>query len=403
MENTFYEWNRVCDSGINAMESSGIIALGTKYLYQPMENNIKPINVAFTSCVPYFYGCLLICPGLMVYLDIEGRASENKLDLALIDGAFYDNMVVIGTSDGKILYGTEPLKFQEYTRHMNAISRVNECDGKFVLSGNMQISIMWREDSKIQYSSMASKYNFINAYMYNHTLFAYSDDGYLNIYYVDNNMKIDIDNYYRVNIQGTLKDYAINGMYVDHNRTTDIYFVCDDGIVTVIPDFNYDKESIQDIGNDLVMYAARIADHTSIKDMINFNGTFIIAGYGVDNNSCIKATMLKESIISHNILANVSGPVRYVYNFASTYESKYLKDHDNLSDVSIITSVELPVYSEPGMIGNLYIKLDDINIKYDYDIIDIPTATRPEYISARMPVCKPGTATVILQVYVNEE
>ncbi len=401
----YYEWNRVCDSGVRTLENTGIIALGHNQMLNPIENIKKDINVTFTSCIPYFYGYLLICPGLLVYINIENKASENKLDLTLIDGAFCNNTVVLGTRDGKILYGKEPLKFQEYSRHMNNIRRINECNGKFVLCGDKQISILWEDNNKFNYTTVVTDYSYINAYLYRDKLFAYSEDGYLNIYFVDDKMNIDKVNFYRVNIQDTIHDVKVNNMFVEYNRTFDIYFLCDDGFMALIPDFKYTKDTIKDIGNNLLMYSAKLTSSSSFKDMMKYNDTYIIVGYGMEGNSCVKTTMLKDSIINHNILSNVTGPARYVYNFCSSYENTYLDTHEDLHDLVLISHMKLPVYEDTDKVGGLYIKYSDIKTHYKFDIVDIENVIDLSWMNDTIPekiyVARPGLCDVTLKIFVN--
>ena len=364
----FYKWDRIFDSGVSHMGSTGIISLGRSGLLRPMENIQMPLNVELRACVPYFDGYLLIGPGLLIYTNIQGQSSENKLDLSLIDGIFMNGMVVLCTSNGKILFGKEPLVFQEYTRRLKNINRINNCDNKAVICGDNILAILWeKEPNQIQFKQLATVYKYNNAYLYDDKLFAYSDDGYLNIYFVDSNYNILPDTLCRINLSGNIIDAKIHDIYVDHNTTNDIYIICDHGTIAVIPDFNYTQETISDTDGKLFIYEAKLTANSYFKDMMKYKNEFIIVGYGEEMASCIKTKQLKESIIIHNLLNDITGAQRYMYNFACTYESKYEYD---VVGLRLITCVDVPVYIEED---KKYIYYSTIDTKgHPFDIIDIP-------------------------------
>ena len=370
---SYYKWERIMDTGIRAMGVSGILAIGHTGLYRPIENLKLDTNICFNACIPYYEGYLLVAPGVIVYSDISGNCSETKVNLNLVDGVFMNGLMVMGTADGKILYGRERLKFQDYDRTMMTINRINQCGDKIILCGKNQISIMWDKDSKLQYSTIGANCEFVNAYIYRNQIFALSTDGYLNIYFTDDNMRID-PNVYKINVRNALKDVDVYNMYVEATKTNDIYFLCSSGEVGLIPDFNHTKESIANIGNGLLMYAAKLTNDSYFKDMIKCEDKYIIVGYGEETKSCVQTTMLKSGIIEHNILNDVTGPERYVYNSCTVYENKYSDNGRDISDLRVIVTRYLPVYHDDN---GSFIRKSDINVDGFYaEIIDVPDAVK---------------------------
>jgi hypothetical protein len=392
----YYKWERVIDTRIREYGVSGIMAIGHTGLYRPVENRKLDTNIFFSSCVPYYDGYLLIAPGIVVYSDINGHSSETKMTLRLIDGAFCNGMIILGTEDGQILVGKDKLLFQEYPRTMKSIKRINACVDKIILCGDGQISIMWMKDNTIQYSAIGSPYNFINAFIYRNTIYALSTDGYLNVYFVNDDMKV-ISDVYRVNVLKSLKDVEIYNMYVDAGKTTDIYFLCSAGEVALIPDFNYTSDTIKDIGDNLLLYAAKLTNDSFFKDMIKYDNKHIIVGYGEETKSCVQVPMLKTSIIEHNILGDISGAERSVYNYSTVYENKYIADGGKLSDLRCIVTRDIPVRNDNN--GN-YISQDDISVDGFYaDVIEVHNAIDDNgWINNKIYVNAKDTTKVVLSV-----
>lgn len=377
----YYKWNRVFNSEYSYIGFSGIMALGKSGILRPIEGdcittntpiNTMPLNTEMSACVPYFDGYLLITPGLLIYTNMYGQSSENKIDLALIDGVMlnkYDTpLVVLGTSDGKIIFGKEALNFQEYTKKLKNIKRINKCNDKAIICGNNTIAIMWQDKSNnIKFKQLAIPYNLINAYLYDDKIFAYSDDGYLNIYFVDSEYNIMQSSLYRINIAKHIVDAEVLNMYIDYNKSCDVYFTCDHGMMAVIPEFNFTQDTIDDLQSKIFIYAAKLTPNSYFMDMIKHGSDYIIVGYGEELHSFVKTKQLKESIIIHNLLNDISGPQRYMYNFASSYESK--SDFD-VFGLNIITYVEEKVFTK----GNKkYINWSNIDTKgHEYKVLDIP-------------------------------
>ena len=404
--NMYYKWDRVFDSELRTLELSGIIAAGQSGLIRPIEDKMTPMNVLITAGMPYFDGYLLLGPGLIIYIDVNGLSSENKIDMDISDGGFYNGFAVICSKDGKILIGTEKLTFQDYSHNMRSINKVNLCGDKFALSGNCQVSIIWQENDKIKYTQVGSAYNFKNAFVYDKKVFAYSDDGYLNIYFTDDDMNIDSQSLYRVNVDKALKNadpgLVIYNMYVDHGKTNDIYFLCNKGVVAVIPDFKYDRTSVDTIENNLIIYASKLTNDSHFMDMIHYKDTFVLVGYGEERESCITTKMLGTRIVEHNFLSSSSGADRYMYNFGTTYETKYLESHENISNITALAHLKLNVHQDDN---GYYISKDDIDINHRYDIVDVEDAISVpfEWINDKIYVNVMSDARVTLLVYVNEE
>ena len=390
---SYYRWERIIDTGIREFGVSGILAIGQTGLYRPIENLKLDTNVSFSSGVTYYDGYLLLAPGIIVYSDINGNSSETKVDLRLNNGAFHDGMIVLGTEDGKILIGAQKLQFQEYPRTMKSINRINVCVDKFIIAGDNQISILWKENNEIKYTAIGSKYNFINAYVYRDKVFALSSDGYLNIFFVDENMKTNPSDVYRVNVRKALKDVEVNNMYVEATKTNDIYFLCSAGEVALIPDFNYTKETIDDIGDSLLLYAAKLTNDSFFKDMIIYGDKYIIVGHGEETKSCIQTTMLKTGIIEHNILNDIDGPERNVYNHSE-------KSGGTISDLRAIVTKTLPVYQDDH--GH-YIYAPDIIVNGFYtELIEAHDALDDNgWVNNKIYVRSTSTSEVVLSVDVN--
>ena len=391
---SFYKWNRIFDSGVKYIGSTGIIALGPSGLLRPIENIQMPLNVEMFSCVPYFDGYLLISPGTLIYTTINGSTSENKLDLALIDGVFIDGVVILGTSDGKLLYSDKPLIFKEHSRKLAKINRINKCDNKAVICGDTTIALLWAQDNKVQFKQLSTVYHHINAYLYNDKLITYSSDGYLNIYFVDEEFNILANTIHRINIAKHLSDAKVNTIYVDNG---DIYFVCDNGTIALMPDFRYTRESIDAIGDKLILYAAKLTANSYFTDMMHYNDEFIIVGYGEEMNSCIMTKELKSSIINHNILTNITGPQRYMYNFANTYECKYASNGGDINKLGIVMVKELPVHK---MFNEKYILLHEMNLDVrGFNVIDIPDSITKGVYGDSVPVnTDKATCKVIISI-----
>lgn len=393
----FYRWNRIFDSGVSYIGSSGIIALGRSGMLKPIENEYKPLNVELFSCVPYFDGYLLITPGLLIYSTIDGRVGETKLNLALVDGVFIDGVVILGTTDGKLLFSDRPLTFKEHSKRLAKITRINKCDNKAVICGDNTIALMWAQDKRMQFRQLATNYHHVNAYLYNDKIITYSKDGYLNIYYVDKEFNILSDTLHRIHVSEHLPDANVNSIYVDNG---DIYLVCDNGTIGVIPNFNYSREMIDYSGDKLIMYAAKLTATSYFTDMIRYNNEFIIVGYGEEMNSCIKTKQLKSSIINHNILTKITGPQRYMYNFASTYEDKFFNVGGDINNLGIIVTRELPVHT---LYGNKYILMHEMDLgARAFDIVDIPDAINKTTFSDHIDVdTDKDTCKVIVYVKAN--
>lgn len=393
----YYKWERIKDTGIREYGVSGILTMGQTGIYRPIENLKLNTNVFFSSCVEYFEGYLLISPGIIVYSDIAGNSSETKIDLKLKDGVFSRGKVILGTEDGKILIGKKKLEFQEFNRSMKTINRINRCQDKVVLCGDGQISILWQnDDNKIEYVPIGYPYNFVNAYLYRNTVFALSTDGYLNIVYLDDNCKLQSD-IYRINIRKALKDVNVYNIYVDAGRTMDIYFLCSDGEVALMPDFKYTKDTISNAKNNLLLYAAKLTNDSIFKDMIKYEDKYIIVGYGEETKSCIQTTMLKNGIIEHNILNSITGPERSVYNSCASYENKYIEAGGDITDLRAIVTREVPVYKDSK--GN-YISKKDINVNDHYtELIEVYNAVDHNgWQDDKIYVTMQNTATVVLCV-----
>jgi hypothetical protein len=382
----FYKWDRIFDSGISDFVSSGIVALGKTGLLRPVENKQMPMNVELHACVPYFDGYLLIMPGLMLYINAEGQISENKIDLALTDGVFINGMILLATTDGKILFSKEPLVFKEHSRRLNKITRVNKCEDKAIICGDTTIAIAWEKDNRVEFKQLATHFHHINAYLYDGKIFSFSDDGFLNVYFIDKEFNILPNSLYRIDINSNLIDATVNSIYIDHDsKTCDIYFLCNNGIVAVIPNFKYTKDSITEIDKNLIMYEAKLTDNSYFKDMTKYNDEYIIVGYGEETKSCIKTKQLKDSIIAHNLLNRISGPERYMHNFASTYESKYKKSKSEDTKMKALLTVHLIVYTNTD--GSKYIKTTDIGlIPNSFTIYDVQDAISTEVFSNIIPV-----------------
>jgi hypothetical protein len=367
----YYKWERIIDTGIRVFGSDGIMAIGQTGLYRPIENLKLDTNVVFSSAVPYFDGYLLLAPGIIVYSDVNGNSSETKMDLRLTDGTICNGLIVLGTEDGRILLGKTKLQFQEYSRSLKTINRINTCKDKVVICGENQISILWEEDSTIKYSIISYNCNFINAYLSNNKIYALSSDGYLNIFFVDENMNWNTSDTYRVNVVKALKDVEVYNLYVESSKADDIYFLCSSGEIGLISDFNYNKDTIKDIGDKLILYAAKLTNNSFFKDMIQYDDKYIIVGYGEENKSCVQTTMLKTEIITHNILNDISGPERCIYNYSTSYEDKYTRSGGNISDLRSITTITVPVQHDSQ--GNYISKFISVQGFYT-DIIEVPDA-----------------------------
>lgn len=394
---SYYKWERVIDTEIRAVGTSGILAIGQTGLYRPIENLKLNTNVFFNTAIPYYDGYLLVAPGIIVYSDISGHCSETKIGLNIIDGVFMNGLIVMGTADGKILVGKQKLQFEEYNRTMMTINRINKCGNKIILCGKNQISIMWIEDDELKYSTIGTSYDFINAYIYRDKIFALSTDGYLNVYFVDKNMKTNPSDGYRINVLGALKDVEIYNMYVEATKTIDIYFLCSNGEIGLIPDFNYTKDTIVDIGSTLIMYAAKLTDNSYFKDMIQYEDKYIIVGYGEETKSCIQTTMLKNGIIEHNILNDITGPERNVYNYSTVYENKYINSGGSISDLRAIVTRNIPVYQD----GNkYYISKSDISVDgYYTELIEVPEAVNQNgWVDDKIYVKTSSATKVVLSV-----
>lgn len=397
----YYKWDRIFDSKVSSMESCGILAIGPSGMIKPVENQVIPLNVLFRSCVPYYDGYLLITPGILLYVNPAEMTSENRIDMKFIDGAYANGLVVLGTDDGKIIYGRERLIFQDYPRRLIAINRINNCDDIVVIAGKNQIVILHDTDNKIEYTQVAANYNFINAYLYDSKLIAYSDDGYLNIYFVDENYNVDKNSLYRINIRKVMTMCAVNNMYIDHSKNNlDIYFLCDNGMVAVIPDFIYSRKTIDEIGSNLLMYAAKLTDTSYFKDMIKYIDTYIIVGYGEELQSCLKVKDIKNLIIQHNTLSSISGPERYMYNFASIYESKY---EGSILQLGAIIEKNIPVYQDDK--GYYIDKKDAVIEDYESEVIDVEDVIKlpPIWENDKIYVNTTDETKVRLNVLVNSE
>jgi ribosomal protein L30E len=327
--------------------------------------------------------------------------SENRIDMKFIDGVYANGLVVLGTDDGKIIYGRERLTFQDYPRRLLAINRINNCDDIVVIAGKNQIVILHDTDNKIEYTQVTANYNFINAYVYDSKLITYSDDGYLNIYFVDENYNVDKNSLYRINIRKVMSMCAVNNMYIDHSKNNlDIYFLCDNGMVAVIPDFIYSRKTIDEIGNNLLMYAAKLTDTSYFKDMIKYIDTYIIVGYGEELQSCLKVKDIKNLIIQHNTLSSISGPERYMYNFASIYESKY---EGSISQLGAIIEKNISVYQDDK--GYYIDKKDTVIEDYESEVIDVEDAIKlpPVWENDKIYVNTTDETKVRLNVLVNSE
>ena len=361
---SYYKWNRIFDSGVSSVGNSGILAVGHSGLLRPIENIYQKMNMQFYSCVPYFEGYLLITPGTLLYVNLEGKVSQNQLDLVLVDGTFINGMVILVTRDGKILYSKKPLVFEEYHKHLNNISRINKCDDKAIICSENSISIMWDSNNKIEFRQLATRYHHINAYLYDGKVITYSDDGYLNIYFIDSNFNILPNSLYRINISKNIPDTVINNIYIDHyTDTCDIYFLCDYGTLAVIPNFNYTSETIKDIHDSLVLYASKATASSHFTDMIRYKDEFIIVGHGEETNSCVKTKKLKDEIISHNIIKDITDAQRYMYNMSYTYESKYKEYNPDIKDLGVMTIVSAPVHIDDN---GKYINVKDLDISKKY-------------------------------------
>ena len=396
----YYKWDRIFNTQISSIDYTGILAIGPSGMICPIEDKVTKLNVTFRSCVPYYDGYLLLTPGILIYTNVENLSSENRFDLKFIDGAYNDGLVILCSEDGKILYGREKLKFEDYPRKMMGINRVNNCNGNIVISGKHQIVILVDKKDSLEYHQVTSGSTFTNAYIYDNKLIALSEDGYLTIYFVDDDMNIDKNDAYRINVKKILNMVTINGMYIDYGRGVfDIYFLCDNGMVAVIPNFNYTKEMLDDPKTDLLMYATKLTSNSFFKDMIKYMDTYIIVGCGEELESCVKTKGLKDLIIQHNMLSSITGPQRYMYNFASTYESKYEGDVDELSGV---ITVELPVYQDEH--GYYIDKKDTIINGVETEIIDVPCATQvPIWDNDKIYVNASETIMVVLNALVNSE
>lgn len=397
----YYKWDRIIDTGIRSIDNSGILAIGPSGLLRPIENFKEPTNVCFTSGTAYYDGYLLLKPGLLIYANADGHASENKINLRLNEGAFCNGLVVLGTEIGEILYSKTKLQFQDFNRNVSSIKRMNVCGNKVVICGKNHVSLMWEENDKIQFKLATSNYDFVNAYLYRNKIFALSTDGYLNVFFVDENNNIDTKNGYRVNIKKAMKDVEVYNLYVDCGRNTlDIYFLCSSGEVGLIADFNYDKDTIQNIGSDLVLYAAKLTKASFFKDMIKHGNKFIIVGYGEEHDSCIIISMLKSTIISHNILTDINGPERLVYEVCSLYENNYIESGGDINDLTAIITRDIPVYEDPN--GN-YIKKEDITVDgYPTELIFAKDGTDVNgWVDNKKKVNATGTTSVILSVEIN--
>ena len=105
---------------------------------------------------------------------------------------------------------------------------------------------------------------------------------------------------------------------------------------------------------------AKLTNDSYFKDMIKYEDKYIIVGYGEETKSCVQTTMLKSGIIEHNILNDVTGPERYVYNSCTVYENKYDK---SISGLKAIITRYLPVYRDDN---GIYISKSDISAYQDF-------------------------------------